>query len=228
METTGQFGQALSLAKQRINQGNLFGAMTALNWAAQWLQDNGGPYVNRHGIVHHRRAMVEGEMGNIDDARSRFKRSDTEIGDDAPVERAKMLRDWSKFELLQGDEALARTKIHEAVHLLEEIEIGTPELDMEITITRGFLARVDIGRDRIGSQHTLRATAAALQGSEPEYELDPIDCLVGSLPAGLERQRYLLRAVYLSLQLGNKSRAIEYHAMLLGGNPLRRLLKLTQ
>jgi hypothetical protein len=218
------FRTLLAKAKRADHSGDYVGAFHFLAMARRRAQTGDEWHKNPIGITDHRHAVLEAKHGSIKDARDMFELSISEIGPDAPVERAHALRDFGKLEHLAGNDLLAREKLNEAIALLEDADSTLEHLDEHLTITRGFLAQVDIAVNRDDALQRLRDTAAALLGSKPEYELDPIACLIENLPVGVERQLYILRAIYLSLRLGNQAQAIEYMT-LLGGKPLRSVYR---
>ena len=225
MRQSNEFRELLKQFKRSFHAGEIFHALSILARAkASISEDTTSPQRHKHGIVDHRQAMAEADSGDIDDARALLRNASRKIEADAPIERAMMLRDWGKIELMAGDEPLARRLINEALTLLYAVEITTPRLDEEIVATQGFLAQTMIRLDKSGALSSLRATATALKDKRPVYELEPVACLVENLPAGVERQRYILRAVYLCSRLGDRPRTLEYTA-LLGGKPLRSIYR---
>lgn len=194
--------------------------------ASNLKSDDNTPHRYKRGVVLHVYALAAAELGDAEGARHLFKSALREIKPDAPLSRAMALRDFGNFELRQGNVVLARRKIISALKLFDRIDDVTQRVEIELAVTRGFLARTSIESDPIGSLETLRDVARLLKGyKKREYELDNLDWLIDHLPPSLERQRYALRAIQLSLLLGNNHKVVEYSSLFGGGKPLRGIYR---
>lgn len=219
------FRATLKIVKRHIASGNPRSAVIILDRANEYVNDEDSIHRYKRGIVVHQYALIAAELGDIDGARSLFQSAATKIKQDAAVSRAILLRDFGNFELKQYNIVSAHQYIEAAQRLLDSVSDVTSRVEIERVVTRGFLARTNIEVDPVGSLQILREVAISLKGYKSIYELDNLDWLIDYLPYGYERQRLVLRALYLCAQVGNQKRAGEFATLLGGGKPLRGIYR---
>lgn len=213
--------------KRRLHEGNLKGAERAFWWALEIATDYDNPYRKDIGLVEHQLATVSAMSGDTEKARWRFKKAAGRI-ENNPIGLAICLRDHANFELLEGKTSLARNLLARALRELEKahIDIETTRkkrLEVEISVTRAFVARIDITECKNVAKaiDQLKRTAKLLRqyGKKPAYELANLGWLIDALPSN-ERAEYLERARELSMKLGNPYKWGDYTALKYG-EPVR-------
>lgn len=226
--TADEFRSALKWGKRALKRGDVIEAERWLQRArefALYLNDD-----HRRSFVVHRLAEVAVLQGEPMLARQRFKHALKLVNKNSQVAYAIILRDYGEFERRQGHPNIARKHVEKAARLLLTAEPVTRRVKLEGIVTEGFAARLDLADKtrRAQALKQLRELAEELHGTHKiQYELANLAVLAEELPMwDLNRTKYILRAVFLSLQLRNVTRATEF-TLLLGGKSLRGAYRVT-
>lgn len=221
------FRTHLKKAKRQISQGDARAAEYRLLRASEAAGYLPEPMRRaKLAFIEHRLAEVAILLKDWSTARRRFEEAVLLVDKADKIAYARILRDFGNFERLQNNYQLGLAKTMLAIETLESIDKQTKRLHAEMVVTRGFLARFDLYHPlkRANAIVVLRETAGQLYGYKKKaYELANLRCLADILPVySIERTRYIQRAVWLNLQLGNALQAGELLA-LLGGRPSRSI-----
>lgn len=221
--------QAMKAGKARLHAGDLDKAERHFLRALELVNDYGGKYSGKGGIVNHRLADIAALRGESNLARRRFMKSTNLIKATDQVGLAMALRDSGNFELLDGHERSARRLVMQALDILQGIKKPSDRETIELIVTHGFMARIDLGHPKRRRQaiKALRDVDNKLMGyKKPIYELANLAWLINALPPGIERQRLTMRAIRLCIKLGNYKRTAEFTVLLGGGKPSRHVFRL--
>lgn len=221
------FRTHLKKAKRHISQGNAQTAEYGLLRASEAAGYFPKPMRRaKLAFIEHRLAEVAILLKDWSTARRRFEEAILLVDKTDKIAYARILRDFGNFERLQGNYQLGLGMTRLAMEALESTGKQTKRLHAEMVVTRGFLARFDLDHPlkRSSAIVVLRETAGQLYGYKKKaYELANLRCLADVLPIySIERARYIQRAAWLNLQLGNARQAGELLA-LLGGPPSRSI-----
>lgn len=228
------FRQHMKSGRFNINEGN-FKAAERCYWLAMELaNDYDNPYRKHIGLIEHRLAEISARQGDVEQARWRFKKAASRI-ENNPVGLAICLRDHANFELLQGKNSVARNLLAKALKELEKAQSDVAvnskkRLEVEVSVTRAFVARIDIkdGRTVVKAVEQLKTTAKLLREytKKPAYELANLGWLIDALPQGNERNEYLARACEVSAKLKNWYKWGDFTALKYG-KPVREAYRIT-
>lgn len=227
--TRDEYRTALKEGKKYLKSGNHSRAENWLGYASEFARHMKDKH--REALVWHRLAEVAVFQNEPMRARHRFKLALELVDKENHVAYAIVLRDYGEFERRTGHRKIARRHVEHAVSLLDTAELlgRKQRLELERTTTRGFVARLGLGtKAEAASIITLKEVASELWGCrKPQYELANLAILIEVLPIwDLDRARYIIRAITLSIQLRNRARFTEF-LVLLGGKPLRGIYRVT-
>lgn len=231
MTPRDEYRHYTKMGKKLLYAGKLEGAERCFLRAYVIAADQGSPYANKQGLILERLAVTALEMGDTAWAEKHFKLALVQLGSDL-MGKAICLRNYASLELERGNHHKARKLNQRSIRALDRLRLtrSTERLDIEIAVTRGFLARVELrdGRDIAAAIQTFRDLASLLRAYDrkPVYELDNLLWLIDVLPVGEERDDHLARAIELSSRLGNSFLQGELQALSMAGEPGRRVYRL--
>lgn len=231
MSSRDEYRVYTKTGKKHLYAGSLESAERCFLRALELANDPDSRYASQRGIIIERLGATAAELGDLELAVRRFKRA-LHLIDNDPIALAICRRNWANVELTRENYLKARRLNEQALQLLERARLtrSSQRLDIEIAVTRGFLARVELqdGHDTARAIQTLREVAQLLQAYDrkPVYELDNLLWLIEALPTGPERDEYLARAIELSTRLGNIYLRGELQALSVAGVPGRSIYRL--
>lgn len=185
-------------------------------------------------ITEHRRAMIFKTLGQHTNARKCFEHSQHMFDRTDKIGYAIMLRDFGFFLAVDlHDPKSGRKKILTAQRILSSDSYtgkAKARAEVELLVTESFLCRIKLCVNRFDMLALARLKEIDSELRErapnkPGYQLDNLNWILDYETAAMETNRYLPRALYLSVvRVRNLPRTLEYTWMAAGGQFMRSIV----